>query len=258
MSAMDGANGMGPRGAARRQGLALTADLVARTLREVADAGLLPGMVPMTDDDYRAAARELLATAPGGDLWFFGYGSLLWKPAGCTVADHRLALVRGWHRAFCFRVMRGRGTPERPGLMMALDRGGQCRGVAFRVPCDDAEAGVEALLRRELPVKAPQAHLPRWLPAETEHGQVRALGFVVNRRGPRYAGRLHLHEVAEVLATAAGHVGSGAQYLHETVLRLEALGIRDRNLWRLQALVAERIAASAESGDAVAAMGTSS
>ncbi len=255
---MRGPNGAGSTGASRQQGMALTAELVARTLREVADAGLLPGMEPMSDDDYRETARELLAGAPDGDPWFFGYGSLLWKPAECAVAENRLALVRGWHRAFCFRVMRARGTPERPGLMMALDRGGQCRGVAFRLPCLDAQAGVEALLRRELPIKAPRAHLPRWLAAETEHGPVRALGFVVNRESPRYTGRMHLHEVADVLATAAGHVGSGAQYLHETVLRLEALGIRDRNLWRLQALVAERIAASAGSSEAAAAVETSS
>ena len=231
----------------RHQRMALTQDLVARTIRDIADAGLIPGTVPMTDDDYRQDARKLLEGAPQGDLWFFGYGSLLWKPASCAVAESRPALVRGWHRAFCFRVMRFRGTPEQPGLMMALDRGGQCRGLAFRLPPDCVAAGLEALLRREMLVKAPLGHLPRWLAAETDRGPIRALGFVANRHGPRYAGRLHLNEVAEILARAAGHVGSGAQYLHETVARLEELGIRDRNLWRLQALVAERIAASVAS-----------
>jgi cation transport protein ChaC len=226
----------------RHQRLALTADLVARTIRDIADAGLLPGTELMSDEDYRQAARALLAEAPPGERWFFGYGSLLWKPADCAIAETRPALVRGWHRAFCFKVMRFRGTPERPGLMMALDRGGQCRGIAFRWPTEDVQACVEALLRRELPIKAPHAHMARWLRAETEQGPVRALGFVVNRQSPRYAGRLQLEQVAEVLATAAGHVGSGAQYLHETVARLEELGIRDRNLWRLQHLVAQRIA----------------
>jgi glutathione-specific gamma-glutamylcyclotransferase len=227
----------------RHQRMALTQDLVARTIRDIADAGLIPGTVPMTDDDYRQDARKLLKGAPSGDLWFFGYGSLLWKPASCTVAESRPALVRGWHRAFCFKVLRFRGTMEQPGLMMALDRGGQCRGIAFRLPCDDAEAGLEALLRREMLVKAPLGHLPRWLAAETDQGPIRALGFVANRTGPRYTGRLALEHVADILAIAAGHAGSCAQYLHETVARLEELGIRDRNLWRLQALVAERIAA---------------
>ena len=112
----------------------------------------------------------------------------------------------------------------------------------FRIPRNRAEAVLHALFRRELVVKPPGTP-PRWLDAQTEDGPVRALGFVMDRRSPFHAGRLPLEEVADVLARAAGHWGTCAEYLHDTVAHLEELGIHDRNLWRLQAMVADRIRA---------------
>ncbi|MGH6917456.1 MAG: gamma-glutamylcyclotransferase [Geminicoccaceae bacterium] len=219
--------------------MTLTAELVARAARVVEDLGPSPGAVYMTDEDYDLAIQGVLADGPASDFWLFGYGSLLWKPA-CEVAGSRRGTVRGWHRAFCIRLARFRGTRDRPGLMMGLDRGGQCRGMVFRLPADQVQASLDKLLRREMVVK-PGSHVPRWLTAETDDGPIRAVGFVVDRQSPHYAAKLSPDEVADVLATAAGHSGSGAEYLRETVTRLEALGIRDRNLWRLQALVAARI-----------------
>jgi glutathione-specific gamma-glutamylcyclotransferase len=227
---------------AMRRQMALTADLVARAARVVEDLGPSSGAVYMTDDDYEVAIRSMLAQAPAGDVWLFGYGSLLWKPA-CEVAESRVGKVRGWHRAFCIRLARFRGTPDRPGLMMGLDQGGQCRGMAFRLPADQVRTSLGVLFRREMVVK-PGSNAPRWLAVETDDGPIRALGFVINRRSPHYAGRLAPDDVAEIVATAAGHWGSCAEYLRETVARLEELGIHDRNLWRLQALVAERITAA--------------
>ena len=227
----------------RRQQMALTPELVARAARAVEDAGPSPGAVYLTDEDYAATVRDMLAQAPPGDLWLFGYGSLLWRPA-FEFAESRPATVRGWHRSFCIRVARFRGTRDLPGLMMALDRGGQCRGMVFRIPADQAAASLEALFRRELVVKPPGTP-PRWLTARTEGGPLRALGFVVDRRSRFYSGGLTPEAVADVVARAAGHWGSCAEYLHNTVAHLEALGIHDRNLWRLQALVAARIAAAA-------------
>ncbi|HEX2251983.1 MAG TPA: gamma-glutamylcyclotransferase [Thermoanaerobaculia bacterium] len=226
---------------ARRQ-MALTADLLARVARVVEDAGPSPGAVYLTDEDYEIAVRDVLAQAPPGDVWLFGYGSLLWKPA-FEYAESRMATVRGWHRSFCIRVARFRGTRDLPGLMMALDRGGQCQGMVFRIPADQAEASLKALFRRELVVKPPGTP-PRWLTAQTKEGPLRAIGFVVDRRSRFYSGGLAPEEVAEVVARAAGHWGSCAEYLHNTVSHLEACGIHDRNLWRLQALVAARIAAA--------------
>jgi glutathione-specific gamma-glutamylcyclotransferase len=226
---------------ARRQ-MALTAGLIARVAREVEDAGPSPGAIYLTDEDYEIAVRDILAEAPPGDVWVFGYGSLLWKPAFEHV-ESRMATVRGWHRSFCIRVARFRGTRDLPGLMMALDRGGQCRGKVFRVPLDQAEAILKTLFQRELVVKPPGTP-PRWLTARTNEGPVKAVGFVVDRRSRFYLGRLTPEEAADVISRAAGHWGSCAEYLHNTVSQLEALGIHDRNLWRLQALVAERIASS--------------
>jgi cation transport protein ChaC len=112
--------------------------------------------------------------------------------------------------------------------------------VVFQLPADQVQASLDKLLRREMVVK-PGSNVPRWLTAETDDGPIRAVGFVVNHQSSHYAARLSPGEVADVLATAAGHVGSGAESLWETVTRLQALGIRDRNLWRLQALVVARI-----------------
>lgn len=223
-----------PRGAA----MALTEALVARTMRPVEDAGPTPGMVYMTDADYARFRDEILASAPPGPLKLFAYGSLLWKPVGEVRGGER-AVARGWHRSFCFAVQRFRGTIEQPGLMMALDRGGQCQGMVFEIAEPVAE-NLEALLRREMTI-LPAVNVPRWLRVTTESGGGRALGFVVDPANARYAGKLDKHAVAATLAKAAGHWGSGAQYLFETIRHLDACGIRDRNLWQLQALVAQEI-----------------
>ncbi|HYN52687.1 MAG TPA: gamma-glutamylcyclotransferase [Thermoleophilaceae bacterium] len=219
--------------------MALTAELAALAAAPVADAGPSPGAVYMSDEDYEAAIRDTLAEAPPGGLWIFAYGSLLWKPA-FEAADNRPALVRGRHRSFCIRVARFRGTRDCLGLMMALDRGGQCHGLVLRVPADRVRESLETLFRREVVVK-PGSNAPRWLTAQTADGPVQALGFVVNRASPHYAGKLAPEAVADIVSVAAGHWGSCAEYVRETVARLEALGIHDRNLWRLQEMVAERI-----------------
>jgi glutathione-specific gamma-glutamylcyclotransferase len=219
--------------------MALAAELAARAARPVEDLGSSGGAVDMTDEDYELAIQETLAQAPAGDVWLFAYGSLLWNPA-CEFVESRRAVVQGWHRAFCFRSTRFRGTPDRPGLMMGLDRGGQCRGMIFRLAAEQVRESLGKLFRRELIMK-PWVYSPRWLAARTRDGSVQALGFVVNRQHERYVGRLAPEEVARILATASGPRGSCAEYLHNTVAHLEELGIRDRNLWRLQRLVAEQI-----------------
>lgn len=223
----------------------LTDELVARAHRAVPDLGPPEGYQRHTAEEWAAIATHLRATAPGPDLWVFAYGSLLWKPV-YTPAETRPALAHGWHRRFGFTLTNHRGTPDRPGLMMGLDRGGQCRGVAHRLAADTLAEDLDALVRRELPYRPPPgdvgAHGPRWLSVETADGTLTALAFVINRTSPRYAGHLSLEETAEILATACGSGGSCAEYLHSTVGHLEALGIRDRNLWRLQRLVASRLA----------------
>ena len=200
---------------APRQQMALTPELVARAHRVVEDPGPSPGVAYLTDEDCRNAVRDILAEAPPGDVWVFAYGSLLWKPA-FEHAESRSATVRGWHRSFCFRIARFRATHDQPGLMMALDRGGQCRGVVFRIPADQVEASLTTLFRRELVVKS-SVNVARWLTAQTDEGVLRAIGFVVDRRSRFYSGGLAPEEIADILARACGHVGSCAEYLHNTV-----------------------------------------
>jgi len=221
--------------------MALTRELVARAPPSSADPGPAPGPPPMTDEDYELAVQQIVAGAPAGEIWLFAYGSLLWKPE-CEIADGRRAVIHGWHRAYCVRVLRFRGTVDRPGLMMSLDRGGQCHGMIMRL-AGDVQASLHKLLRRELVIK-PSPQCFRWCTAHTAGGPVRVITFAVNHRSERYVGKLDLDDIADAVATAAGHWGSCAEYLHETVARLEELGIHDRKLWRLQQLVAERLGRS--------------
>ncbi|MDG4874618.1 gamma-glutamylcyclotransferase [Mesorhizobium sp. WSM4935] len=223
--------------------MSLTEELVARCFRVVEDSGPDPDAAHLDDSDYAAMLdafeAELPATEP---LWLFGYGSLIWKPE-IEHAEERVALARGWHRSFCMKMTRWRGTKEQPGLMMALDRGGQCKGVAFRLVEKNRRQALDRLFRREVTLK-PTSYRPRLLQLSTDKGPLRALAFVINRNGTTYAGPLSEEEVVERLATSCGHWGSGADYLYNTVKNLEQRGIHDAHLWRLQQLVAARIAGS--------------
>ena len=223
--------------------MSLTEELVARCFREVEDSGPDPDAAHLDDSDYKKMVDALRAELPAaGPLWLFGYGSLIWKPEIDHV-EERVAVARGWHRSFCMNMTRWRGTKDQPGLMMALDRGGQCKGVAFRLTDADRRQQLDRLLRREVTLK-PTSYRPRLLRLTSDSGPLRALAFVINRKGTTYAGPLDEDAVVERLATSCGHWGSGADYLYNTVKNLEQRGIHDRQLWRLQQLVAERIAAS--------------
>jgi len=224
--------------------LSLTAEHVARVHRAIEDAGVAPGAALHTDADYAEWVARIIATHPAPDAptRLFAYGSLIWKPEIAHVGE-QVGVARGWHRAFCLRIARFRGTAEQPGLMMALDRGGQCRGVLFDLPDQDLEGQLDKLFRREFTYK-PINSMPRWIKVETAAGIAPALAFVMNRASPHYAGRLAPEAVAKVLACACGHWGSGAEYLLNTVTHLEAKGIHDGALWRLQELVAAEIEAA--------------
>ena len=195
----------------------------------------------LSDEELRPGLERIVASraAGGDDLWVFAYGSLMWRPE-FPVAERRLGTVRGFHRRFCLLQRRFRGTPERPGFVLALDRGGLCRGVAFRLPGRDIREALMPVWRREM---RGMGYVARWLPVQTESGPVSALTFLVNRASDRYTGRLTDAEIAEKIASACGHLGPSAEYLFHTVRACEELGIRDRHLWNLQALVAERLRA---------------
>ena len=230
--------------------MALTADLVARVHRVIPDTGPSAGFVHLAEEDYERLTDEILKDHPRHeDLWIFAYGSMMWRP-GCEIDDEEAALLRGWHRKFCIRIARWRGTPDNPGLMMALDRGGSCRAVVQRLSAPTARDRLGQLLRRELTSRNNPTNRPRWVTVETGAQRRRAIAFAVVRSSPYYSGDFTPEQTAEILARAVGHWGSGAEYLMNTVQQLERLGIHDRNLWRLQELVAARIAALPEHVDA--------
>ncbi len=225
----------------RAVAMRLTAAHLSKVHRDVADTGTQPGVFQQTDADYADWVARTIAAQPepGTPIRLFAYGSLIWKPEIAHVGE-TVAVARGWRRSFCLRQTRFRGTPESPGLMLALDRGGQCKGVLFDLPAEPVAPQLDALFRREFTIK-PINNIPRWIRVDTDVGKANALAFVMNRCSPAYAGRLMPEEVADVLAWSCGPFGTGAEYLLNTVSHLEARGLRDAGLWRLQALVADRI-----------------
>jgi glutathione-specific gamma-glutamylcyclotransferase len=195
----------------------------------------------MSAEEHRSSIRSLLASHPiDEDVWLFAYGSLMWNPM-IHWAEKSPALLRGYHRRFCLWTNIGRGTTECPGLTLALEPGGACHGIAYRIARAEAPHELELLWRREM---LTGAYKPRWVSLAMAGRPLSALAFVVNREHPRYAGRLSDEQVAAILAEAKGPLGSCAAYLLNSVSHLEELGVHDRRLWRLRAAVAARIEAA--------------
>ncbi len=185
----------------------------------------------------RDPGAKRLQPPPNEDFWVFGYGSLMWHP-GVPHVEVRPALLHGYHRHFCVYSHIYRGTQARPGLVLGLDRGGSCRGLAYRVPAAEGEEVIEYLHGREM---VTGVYDPRWLEMRTAQGSIQAAAFVVDRRNKQYTGRLPLEAVADLIAQGAGNKGSCLEYLENTVRHLEALGLGDRSLKRLLRLVHERL-----------------
>lgn len=221
--------------------LALTLDLIARAHpTPVADDATALRL--LTDDELAPGLDRMIARRPGvsDEVWVFGYGSLIWQPE-FAVAERRIGIVRGYHRRFCLLQRRFRGSPQRPGLVLALDRGGLCKGVAFRLDGGVAHATLLPVWRREM---RGNGYEGRWVTVETTDGPIEALTFVVNRASDRYTGRLTEAEIADRIASGCGHLGPSATYLFHTLAACAELGIHDRHLWALQALVAEKLTAA--------------
>jgi cation transport protein ChaC len=180
----------------------------------------------------------------GRDLWVFGYGSLMWDPGFAYVED-AWGLLRGYHRALCILSVFNRGTAERPGLALGLDRGGACRGRVFRVTAADQAATLAYLWRREMPTGA---YRDRRLPIRLDDGRrVTALVFVARPGHPQYVPDLACVESAALVATGVGCYGSALDYLRQVCRQLDAFGIADGPLHRVLAQ-AETLATSGASG----------
>ncbi len=205
-------------------------DLVTGGRRDAYIQKMLAG-VAWSEAQLQQSLDETLAHAPAGDVWIFAYGSLIWNPL-FPVAEERVARVHGFHRAFCIWSRLGRGSPERPGLVLGLDRGGTCRGVALRL--EERHVADELLLvwRREM---VTGAYKPTWIKARTDQGTVPAIAFVADRLRDSYAGGLSEDDVVRIVGSGAGFLGSCGEYLAQTTAGLAARGIRDEGLERLAA-----------------------
>ena len=219
--------------------LHLTEALVARVERQEPEYPAARGLPYIEEAAFARHAARLIDEAGAGPIWTFAYGSLIWKPAFDAV-EAMPCRLHGWRRSFCIHLESWRGTPQEPGLMLALTRGGSCRGMAYRLPDEGRAAAMEALLRREIGYEVDLASV-RWLTVRGEAGPMRALVFYAAPLHPGLFVDLPLADQARRIARAAGHVGSCAAYLRNTVQHLEALGIRDRYLWTLQRMVADEI-----------------
>jgi cation transport protein ChaC len=176
----------------------------------------------------------LRARPKGAGWWVFAYGSLLWNPL-FPFAEARPATLRGLHRRFCLYSLTSRGTPDRPGLVLALDRGGACTGVIYRLPAPVAVEELHLLWRREMIVGS---YRPKWVGVRTGNRQLVALAFTVKHDHPQYAGKLPIDEQARVIANAAGAFGSSLDYLERTRVALVTHGIVDSYLEELAGMVA--------------------
>jgi len=167
-----------------------------------------------------------------GELWVFGYGSLIWRP-GFEFVERVPARLIGEHRALCVYSFVHRGTPEKPGLVLGLDRGGACRGVAFRISGQNRAATIAYLRAREQ-VTSVYREVTRsvWLENEARQ-RVSALVYVVDRGHVQYAGRLSLAEQLHHVQQGHGQSGANRDYVLSTVKAIEAEGFRDTQLHQL-------------------------
>lgn len=193
-----------------------------------------PGMAFRSEAEMQSLFDQILAQhEPGADLWVFGYGSLIWNPA-FHYEEKCCALLHGWHRSFCLELYMGRGTPEKPGLMLALDRGGACRGVAFRIEAAQVRQELWVLWQREM---FGGAYNARWVRLKLPTRTVMGLTFVINPSHPRYAKGLSPAQTARMIQEGQGDLGTNLEYFKNTVTYLGELGVKDATLTRIAAFL---------------------
>ncbi len=199
-----------------------------RIRQELAQTPLGPHL--LTDAELEESLWQIMeAREANEDYWVFGYGSLIWNPL-FHFDEQRVVTTHGYHRRFCLWSRINRGTPDRPGLVLGLDRGGRCRGVAYRIAPDRVENELRLIWRREMMLGA---YVPRWVKVSDGESQFRAVTFTINRASPSYAGRLPPETIIERLMSCHGRMGPGIDYLLHTAEALRAHGIEDRQLHEL-------------------------
>jgi cation transport protein ChaC len=177
------------------------------------------------ESKFGAADTGGAANVPPGSFWVFGYGSLMWNP-GFPFEERRYAVLPGFHRRFCIRSTIYRGTPEQPGLVLGVDAGGECHGMAFRVDASRRDEVLGYLYERELPSKV---YTPTWVSVLINGEPAEALTFVVKRDHRQFT-CLSEDEMVAIIASSAGANGSNFDYLEKTVHALHELGVPDPDL----------------------------
>jgi len=210
--------------------IALTrAYLESRKLQElVLQSGL--DLRVLNETELEQSIQDILKGRSHSDVWIFAYGSLIWNPT-VKFSDRRVGTIYGWHRRFCLWTPLGRGTPENPGLMLGLDRGGSCRGIAYQIPAEDVLTELLILWRREMVVGS---YTPRWVKVVDGKERWDAIAFTINHNHIMYTGDISSEVVVNSLATANGKLGTCADYLSQTIDGLMQYGIQDKQLLKLQ------------------------
>ncbi|MEH2446257.1 MAG: gamma-glutamylcyclotransferase [Nostoc sp.] len=188
-------------------------------------------LTTLSEDELQRSLDETLQQQPpNSDIWIFAYGSLIWNPL-ITYVERRAGIIYGWHRRFCTWMILGYGTPENPGLLLGLDRGGSCRGIVYRIAAADVPSELLLIWRREM---LAGVYVARWVRMFDGTQEFKAIAFVANRQHPRYADHIPFITTVDSIATASGKLGDCADYLIRTVDGLIAEGIKDRQLLLLR------------------------
>lgn len=203
----------------------------------VADAHAAGYHFFLSSEAREASLKEALTRyQPGEAVWVFAYGSLMWNPA-IEFTEATPCSIEGWRRSFCFWVPLGRGTPELPGLMLALEGGGACEGIAYRLAPHQVHSELGILWNREM---LSGVYQPRWVPAVLRDGRtVMAITFVVDPQHCQYCGDLPIERTAHHIAFAEGRRGPCRDYLANTVEHARSLGIHDPYIEELVVRVAD-------------------
>jgi len=188
-----------------------------------------------THEEREATRSKALSGRLGRDLWIFAYGSLMWDPA-IHVVEIRAAALTGFHRRFCLKVEIGRGSQARPALMAALDVGGECQGLAMRIPAQAVDRETEILWMREM---IGEGYIPSFCKVATPQGPLEALAFVADRRSVRFAD-IGAEEAAQIVATGSGILGTNLEYFENLATQVEALGITDKVFEDMRASLCRR------------------
>jgi cation transport protein ChaC len=184
--------------------------------------------------DGKMDLAKFLSIVPRGDLWVFGYGSLMWSP-DFPFAERKAGRVHGYHRSLCILSSRYRGTPDKPGLVMGLCPGGSCRGMAFRSPASKAKEVVDTLWKREM---LNNVYMPKFVPVTVAGAQqgahrVHALAFIADTKHRQFVDELDVAGRARLVAQGIGQRGRCVDYIRNTLDHMRELGVHDPHLTRI-------------------------